>query len=144
MPLSRTNTISPVSLVSFFVVFLSSLEFWSYWLILWELSGHRASSAYTTLLYNNTYWIIIIRLKWICTYIHISFLCDCICIQCTLRAMTFSTLRQQITPCNTPISITLNKLPPSWPPETEHVNTWRDVYITRTFSLSLMTITEIN
>ncbi len=44
--------------------------------------------------------------------------------------MSFSTHRQQITLCNTPISITLNKLPPCWPQETEHLNTWRDVYVT--------------
>lgn len=56
--------------------------------------------------------------------------CDSICIQFTLHSTLFSTHRQQITPDNIPIRITLNKLPPSWPQEPEHLNTWRDVYIT--------------
>lgn len=72
-----------------------------------------------------------------------SFLCDCTCIHETLRTTLFSTHRQQITPGNAPISSTPNKLPPRWPLETVHVNTWRDVYISPTFALSLMTTAEI-
>lgn len=55
-----------------------------------------------------------------------------------LSTQTQNYTRQQ------PISITPNRLPPSWPQETGHLNTWRDVYTAHTFSLSLMTITEIN
>ena len=55
-----------------------------------------------------------------------------------LSTQTQNYTRQQ------PISVTPDRLPPGWPQETEHLNTWRDVYTAHTFSLSLMTITEIN